>query len=373
MDFSIDESVADARDLARGLLTQRVTEERLRAAEASATGLDEQLWSELAAAGLLGISIPESYGGAGMGLDALCAVLQEQGRCVAPVPLWPAYVAALTLAEQGTDGQCRVFLPGIADGSVRVTMALEEFGAGDCAEPTCRAERSGDRWLLTGDKAVVPGVVGSRAVLVSAVTDEGPGLFVVPTVAPGVEWEVVVTTTQDRAGNLTLRGAAGEVVGTPGDGGLTSVLETARVCIAALQLGVAESAIALAAEYLSARHQFGRPLATFQAVQHQLADCYIHTDALRTCLWKAVDSLQKGKPSTVDVDIAKWWADEAGLATVFSVVHVHGGIGVDVSYPVHRQFLWGKELSGMLGGRSTDLARLGAQLASGAPGRTAAS
>ncbi|WP_336883156.1 acyl-CoA dehydrogenase family protein [Rhodococcus globerulus] len=365
MDFTLDEVVVDVRDLARGLFERRLTDQRLCEVESSASRVDGSLWSDLADAGLLGIGLPEAYGGARQGLDVLCAVLQEQGRVVAPVPLWPAYVAGLALAEYGSEAQRDAILPGLADGSVRVTVAVEEFGRSEALLPSCTARRRGNSWVLNGEKALVPGVVGADWVVVAATTDTGSGLFLVPVAGSGITWERLETSAKDLAGNLILDEAPATALGSPGDGALDALVENARLGIAAMQLGVAESAVALAVTYLSTRHQFGRPLATFQAVQHQLADCYIHIDALRTCLWQAVELRQNGRPSAAAVDIAKWWADDAGLKIVFTVVHIHGGIGVDVSYPVHRHFNWGKQLSGTLGGRSGDLARLGARLAEG--------
>ncbi|WP_262402003.1 acyl-CoA dehydrogenase family protein [Actinomadura sp. CNU-125] len=131
MDFTLGEELEAVRDLARQILTDHATPERVRAAEE--TGVDEPLWKELAAAGLLGVALPESAGGAGLGVSGLCVLLEEQGRTVAPVPIWPALVAGLTLAEHGT---CP---PEVADGTLRYTLALEEFGPHDPAEPRCEA------------------------------------------------------------------------------------------------------------------------------------------------------------------------------------------------------------------------------------------
>ncbi|MGY1812509.1 acyl-CoA dehydrogenase family protein [Blastococcus sp. SYSU D00820] len=371
MDFTLDEDLTAVRDLAREILTDRVTPARLRAVETSESRVDEELWTELAKAGLTGIALPEDDGGAGLGLAALCVLLVEQGRTVAPVPLWPAAVAGLAVAGAGTAEQRAEHLPGASDGTSRLTVALEEFGPADPAAPTCTAVADGDRWRLTGLKAAVPAPAGATAVLVAATTDAGPGLFLVAAGAEGVRWEAAETTTHDRAGHLHLDRAPAEALGTPGDGGLARVLADATVATAAVQLGVAEGALAHAASYVSEREQFGRPLGTFQAVAHQLADCYIAIDALRVTLWQAVADLEDAAPGTVpaeaaaSVQVVAWWAREGGLDVVHRVQHVHGGIGVDTDYPVHRHFLWGKQLSTTLGGASAVLARLGTLVAAG--------
>ena len=152
----------------------------------------------------------------------------------------------------------------------------------------------------------------------------------------------------------------------PGSGVLETVLRQTAVALAAVQLGVTEGALAHAARYMREREQFGRPLGTFQAVQHQLADCYIQIDALRVTLWQAVADVDDAAPDAeTAVLVAAWWAREGGLDVVHRVQHVHGGIGVDVDYPVHRHFLWGKQLAGTLGGPNAVLARMGTLLAQG--------
>lgn len=358
MDFTLGEELEAVRDLARQIFADRATQARIKAAEASERGFDESLWAELGETGLLGIALPESVGGAGLGVAGLAVLLEEQGRTVAPVPIWPGVIAAMALASHGTAAQ-QTLLPSVLDGSARLTVALEEFGPSDPASPRCTAVQDGDVWLLTGTKAVVPTPFGTSHVLVSASSPDGPGLFLVETSAAEASWEATETTTHDKAGHLTLDGAAAQALG---EGALAEALRLARVSLAALQVGVADGALRKAADYLSGREQFGRPLATFQAAQHQLADCYIEIDALRVCLWHAVSLIAAGEDAETAVLVAKWWSDEGGLNVVHRVQHLHGGIGVDVDYPVHRHFLWGKQISGTLGGASFDLARLGAAL-----------
>ncbi|HLN78795.1 MAG TPA: acyl-CoA dehydrogenase family protein [Nocardioidaceae bacterium] len=366
MDFHLDEELLAVQGLARDILTDKTSTDRLREIERTESRVDDELWSELAKAGLLGIALPEEYGGAGLGFDALCVLLEQQGRFVAPVPLWSTAVAGLAIAEHGTDAERGSALPELAEGRLRITLALEEFGTAEPAAPACTAERDGDAWRLRGTKAVVPSYAGAGHVLVAASTTEGPGLFLVEASADGVTWEATETTTWDRAGNLSLASARAAAVGAPGGGALAWTLDRAAVALAAIQVGVAEGALQLAARYLSERQQFGRPLATFQSVQHQLADCYIDIDAMRVTLLQAVSSLsdEAAAPGAHRaVLVAKWWADQAGLDVVHRVQHLHGGIGVDVDYPVHRYFLWGKQTAGTLGGSAAALADLGTLLA----------
>jgi len=363
MDFTLGEELEEVRGLARQIFTDYATADRLKAVEQSENGVDEELWKALADAGLLGIALPEDDGGAGLGVGGLVVLLEEQGRHVAPAPVWPALVAGLTIVRHGTAGQRESLLPGIVEGTARITVALEEFAPADPADPGCSAVPDGDGWKLTGVKAVVPSAFGAKYVLVTARTEDGPGVFVVETSAQGTAWERSETTSRDVAGSLTLEGAPAQALG---EGALRTVLDLTRVAVTAVQAGVADGAVRLTASYLSEREQFGRPLATFQAVQHQLADSYIEIEAMKVCLWKAVSLLEAGEDATAAALTAKWWADEGGLNTVHRTQHLHGGIGVDVDYPMHRYFLWGKQLSGVLGGASADLAELGDLLAGAA-------
>lgn len=360
MDFTLDDDLVALQELAREIFTDHATTDRVRQVETSQSRVDDDLWAALAGAGLTGLVVPEDLGGAGLGVGAVAVLLEEQGRSVAPVPLWSAAVAALALCDAG-DAHAGL-LAGIADGSVRVTVALEEYAPADPNAPAAVARPSGDGWRITGVKAVVPSPSSAAHVLVSAATDEGPALFLVEGTAPGVRWELMPVTSHDLAGELTLQDAPAQLVG--GRDATLAAVRAARVLLSALQVGVAEGALALAASYLAEREQFGRPLGSFQAVQHQLADCWIDIDAMRVTLWQAIADAEAGS-ETVDASalVASWWRTQAGLDIVHRIQHVHGGIGVDVDYPVHRYFLWGKQLASTLGGPAATLAELGDVLA----------
>lgn len=350
MDFHLDADLLALQGLAREIFADLATTERVRAAETAPGGVDAGLWSALAAAGLTALTVPEEHGGAGLGVAALAVLLEEQGRAVAPVPLWSAAVAALALHGRPD------LLAAIGDGSLRVTLALEEYDDVDPASPATVATPDGDGgWRLTGTKAVVPSPQGAAHVLVSASAASGPGLFLVAADAPEVGWELTPVTSLDVDGELTLHDVPAERVGD-----LAPTLRRARIALAALQFGVAQGALDLAASYLAEREQFGRPLGSFQAVQHQLADCWIDIDAMRVTLWQAVSDAEAGDPDAErSALVASWWRAQAGLDVVHRVQHVHGGIGVDVDYPVHRYFLWGRQLAGTLGGAAATLADLG--------------
>ena len=373
MDFSFTEDQEAIRDLAAQIFEGQATVERVKETEAGGDRIDRRLWAELAKANLLGLAVPEAHGGSGLGLTEVCLVLEQQGRRVAPVPLLPTVVlGALPLAAFGSPEQQAAWLPGVVSGDVVLSAALSEPGAGEPASPRTTATPDGDGWRLTGTKLSIPAGHRADRILVPASTpDGGVTVFLLDPTAPGVDRQPVVTTNRERQAHLVLDGARvtpADVVGVPGDGDrvVTWLTERAMVGICALQVGVAQEALRLAAEYTSGRQQFGKPLSTFQGVALKAADAFIDASAMTVTLWQAAWRLDHGLDATSQVLVAKWWASEAGQRVVHVTQHLHGGMGADVDYPVHRYFLWGKQLEDTLGGSSMQLARLGRVLAGAA-------
>jgi acyl-CoA dehydrogenase len=368
MDFTFTEEQDAVRELARQVFAGHAPTERVKQIEGSETRVDRDLWRALADAGLLAIAVPEEHGGSGLGLIELGLLLEEQGRRVAPVPLWPTLVlGALPLAEFGTPEQRQRWLPGVAGGEVVLTAALSEPGANDPFRPQTTASRDGDAWRLDGAKPSVPAGHVADRVLVPASTGDGElGVFLVDPAGPGVESTIAATTDRSKVAHLAFSGAVAERFGAEEEDGRRAtgwMLDRALVGLCALQVGVAEGALRMAAEYTSERQQFGRPLSTFQGVALKAADAYIDTEAMRVTLWQAAWRLTAGLDATREVMVAKWWAAEGGQRVVHITQHLHGGMGADVDYPVHRHFLWGKQIEDTLGGASAQLARLGHALA----------
>jgi acyl-CoA dehydrogenase len=369
MDFTFTEEQDAVRDLAAQIFEGHATAERVKEIERSEERVDRELWRALADAGLLAIAVPEEHGGSGLGLIELCLLLEQQGRCVAPVPLWSTLVlGALPLAEFGTPEQQQEWLPAVARGDVMLTAALSEPGVNDALHPGVTATRDGDTWRLDGSKPSVPAAHVAARVLVPAETGDGEvGVFLVDPAGAGVERTVATTTDRSKVAHMAFAGASAERLGAEGDVDRRPVaawmLDRALVGLCAMQVGVGEGALRMAADYTSERHQFGRPLSTFQGVALKAADAYIDTEAMRVTLWQAAWRLTAGLDATQEIIVAKWWAAEGGQRVVHITQHLHGGMGADVDYPVHRYFLWGKQIEVTLGGASAQLARLGRALA----------
>lgn len=370
MDFSLSEEQEATRDLAKQILDDRITHERLKELEASDEVFDRDTWAELAKAGLLGIALPDDVDGSGLGFVALCQLLEQVGRTVAPVPVLPTVVlGALPIAEFGTQDQRSRYLPGVVAGDSVLTAALVEVGA-DPLHPVTTAKPDGDGWVIDGVKTCVPAGLIADAILVPA-TAGGDGSIVVAIVdpaAPGVTLERQDTTNGIPEARIELDGvkvAAGDVLGDPSNGAeiVEWIVERANAALCAIATGVCETALRMTAEYTKTREQFDRPIATFQAVGQRAADAYIDTEAVRLTALQAAWRLEEGLPAAAEVAIAKFWAADGGQRVVHAAQHLHGGIGVDRDYPLHRYFLWAKHLELTLGGATPQLLKLGAILA----------
>ncbi|WP_024793679.1 acyl-CoA dehydrogenase family protein [Tomitella biformata] len=366
MDFSLSEEQQAIAGLADDIFTSKAGTDWVKQVEASPERVDRELWRELADAGLLGIAIPEELGGGGLGLGDLYVLLEQQGRHVAPVPLWQTALAAMAISEFGDERQRAELVPPAAAGTQFLTVGLEEFGPGAVGDPrtTARAD-AGGQWRLSGAKAAVPATHVAHRVIVSAATESGAALFLVDLAAAGVEVQQTQSTNWEICANLAFESAPAELLGPTDGTAATWLLDRVELALAAITLGVGAGAVAQTVEFLNGRQQFGRPLSTFQAVAHQMADCYIDLEAMRATFWQAAWLLAEGHPTGTSVLVAKWWATDGGQRVVHRTQHLHGGIGVDTDYPLHRYLLWGKQIAATLGGASSDLARLGAQLAAG--------
>ena len=371
MDFSLSEEQEAVRELADRIFTDLSTQERLREMEIAEGNdrFDAKLWSELGSAGLLGISLPEDVGGAGLGFLETGLLAEAAGRTAAYVPVVETLAAAApAIARFGTDAQKQQWLPGVVAGDTILTTALVELG-GTPSAPAAVAERSGDGWTLTGVKACVPSGTFADAVLVTArIEPDGVAVFVVPTASAGLSIEEQQANNGQSEGLVTLAGVvlgADALLGSVEDGPSIVEFLVARstTALALMQAGAAAASLALVAAYTKTREQFGKPIATFQAVGQRAADAYVDAEAIRLTAWQAAWRIDEGLPADKEVAVAKFWAADGGQRVVHAAVHLHGGVGVDREYPLHRFFLNTKHIELTLGGATDQLLRLGATLA----------
>jgi 3-oxocholest-4-en-26-oyl-CoA dehydrogenase beta subunit len=361
MDFRFTQEQDEAAELAASILKDRATNERMKAVEADGDRFDRDLWAALGEAGLLGLALPEQYDGAGLGLVELCRVLVEVGRTVAPVPLAAHGAASRFLAEAGSDELRAAWLPRAASGAAVLTAAVAEERSWAPERPTTVATPDGDGYRLTGSKAVVPAGPYADAFLVPADTPDGVVVFLVEPGDAGVSVVAQTFSDRDTVARLDLDGVqlgADRVVGP--DHRLRQLLVLTG---AAEQLGVTEGALRLTASYAKTREQFGRPIATFQAVSQRLADGYIDVLGQRLTLWSAAWRLDQGLPADTEVAIAKLWAADAGHRLAHTAVHVHGGVGIDLDGETHRYFTTAKRFEFLHGGATEQALTIGRALA----------
>ena len=367
MDFTPTEEQEAARGLAARVFADLSVPDRL-AALGDDVQTDAELWKTLCATGLLE-AVEET------GLLGLALVLEEQGRRTAQVPFAASCAyGLLTLGAHGTDEQQERLLPLLRDGTAVATGALPlpsaapgvapgavpgaVPGAAPSAAPSAAPGiRSEGGTRLTGTVSVVPWLRDSTHVLVA---DEERRCFLVETARPGVTVTPVDTTAPWSCGRLELDGARGDPLR---EGAYGPALARARTAFAALQVGVCAGSVDSAVEHTTQREQFGRPLATRQAVQLRAADAHMDTESIRVTVHEAAWRHDQGLPFRTHALTAAWWASEAGRRVVHAGQHLHGGVGADVDHPVHRHFLWGRQLDAYLGSPGRLLAELGALLA----------
>ncbi|WP_395361691.1 acyl-CoA dehydrogenase family protein [Streptomyces sp. YH02] len=358
MDFTPTEEQEAARELAVQIFADLATHERLRAA---GTGSDAELWKALCVAGLPG-SVEET------GLLGLVLLLEEQGRVTAQVPFAATCVyGILAVARHGTDEQRARLLPGLRDGTTVVTGAFPASGTVTSREGRLSGTVDWVPWLRDATHVLVP--------------DEDHALWLVRT-EDAARVDPVELTAPWSAGRLVLDEAAGERLGEAAGKRLgeaeaegqrrpvkgaayADVLGAARVAFAGLQAGVCAGSLARAVEYTSVREQFGRPLSTHQAVQLRAADAHMDTETIRVTAYEAAWRHDEDLDARGAALTAAWWASEAGKRVVHAGQHLHGGMGADLDHPVHRHFLWGRQLDAYLGCGTELLAELGDLLAEG--------
>jgi acyl-CoA dehydrogenase len=350
MDFGLTEEQTELAGLTRKILAER-----------------DMPWGDLAAAGVLAAGLPVALGGAGLGLLEQCSVLIELGRSASSVPyLTSVVLGAGAVAAFGTAGQQERWAVPAGQGTVVLTAALAEEDGDDPRVPSARAERADGQWVLSGMKTAVDTAPEAGLFLVPCASPDGVRVFLVAPSDAGVRVEPQQLTDFAPAGRVVLSRVVlpdDRVLGGVGDAVADWLVARATVGLCAMQSGVIERALELTAEYAKSRVAFGRPIGSFQAVTQRLADAFVDVEAVRLTMWQAAWLLSAGSAAATEVATAKFWAAEAGHRVAHTAVHVHGGMGIDVTYPVHRYFVAAKRNEFALGGATIQLRRIGGALA----------
>ena len=328
---------------------------------------DWAVWEQAGAQlGLQGLAIPEAYGGAGFGFAEQAIVLEEFGAALYGGPyLASAVLAATALLASPDEGARRGLLPDIASGATVATLAFtEDNGSWDPGAIRLSAVKDGDSWRLDGHKSFVLDGATAGLILVVAATDAGLSLFAVE--GDEVARTALPTLDQTRQlARLEFAGVTGRLIGSPGDGAavLDRALDVAAIALAAEQLGGAQRALDMAVEYAKTRHQFDRPIGSFQAIKHRCADLLLEVESLRSAVGYAAAAAAEDSPEIpVLAPLVKAYASETYFHVAAENIQIHGGIGFTWEHDAHLYFKRAKASELFLGDGAYHRERLATRL-----------
>ena len=360
MNFQMTEEQNSIVDMAARIFADFCTDERIQQFWSSDAAYDEALWQSLREGGLAALVLPENLGGSALGMTELCAVLECQGRHLGPVPLWSHQLAVAALARFAADGPVPLEGSGLAEATRLATLSLE--GLHGARGLTLRAQAAADGWRLHGCAVAVPLAEQAVVAVLPAQTPAGVRLFAVDLTQAGIERTGGRLTHHEPAADLRIAVSL-PAAAVLDEEALDWLAPRVAACFGALQLGVAGGALQRVVTYTRERVQFGQPIGAFQAISQKTADCLIDVEALRSSLWQLVWRLDSGLDAVGSAGVVKAWTCDAGHRVTHAAQHMHGGIGVDVSYPIHRYTYWSRAIEIATGGISASRAALGQWLA----------
>jgi acyl-CoA dehydrogenase len=345
MNFDFSDEQKQLRDEARRFLSENCTKKVVRAVLEGKDKFDRKIWKGLADLGLIGVAIPEEFGGAGAGRLELCVIAEELGRALAPIPYSSTvYLASELLMLAGSDAQKKQWLPKIASGEAIGTLALVE-GIGDPTPKSIKSAFSGGK--ITGTKTLVPeGEIADFAIVVARATagddERGVGLYIVDMKGAGVSAKGVETVdpTRNHAA-VTFAGVAADPLGATGEGWatLSKVLDRAAVLVAFEQIGGADRALEMGRDYALDRMAFGRPIGSFQAIKHILADMYVAATLARSNAYYGAWALSTDAGELPEAAAnARVSATQAYQLCAKNNTQVHGGMGFTWEFDCHLHY-----------------------------------
>jgi alkylation response protein AidB-like acyl-CoA dehydrogenase len=365
MNFDFSDDQKHLKGEARRFLEANCPVSRVRAVlDGASVTHDAQLWSAVAGQGWLGAAIPEAYGGLGLGHLELCAIAEELGRVVAPIPFASTvYMLAEAVMLAGSEAQKSAILPKIAEGSLIGALASSE-GPGAPSAASLQSTVSGGK--LSGVKLpVTDGDIADVAVVLAKENGQ-PGLYLVDLTGPGVAREPLKTLDPTRdAARLTFQGAAAERLGGPGEGLelLQQVLDRAAVLLAFEQVGGSDRCLEMARDYALERYAFGRQIGSYQAIKHKLADMYVKNELARSNAYYGAWALNTGAPELpVAAAAARIAASDAYWYAAKENIQTHGGIGFTWEVDCHLYYRRSRQLALVAGSPRAWKERLVSQL-----------
>lgn len=359
MDFKFSEDQLAIFELAESLFGDFGNDAAMAAHDESGEAMRFDIWEKVIETGLHALLIPEDQGGSGLGMQDLLAVLIPQGKHLGQVPLWRHQLAALAVSRYLGDSKKELVQSFVA-GTALATLSLDA----DYESPVNQLHlkiQGAQSGLLSGRVSAVPLGDTAQSVILVAMIDGQSRLVLVDNLnSPGIKKIQGRSQFYEGVANLEFSNVAVTVFPQEAFAWLE---QRAIACLAALQLGVLTGQVARAVTYTAERQQFERAIGSFQAVQMTMADCFIDCEVLRTSLYQLVWRLDQNYDCTPQAYATKYLANLAGHRVGHLAQHVHGGIGVDRTYPIHRFLYWSRALSIALGSTGAHLERLGDWLA----------
>jgi len=351
--FSRSDEQTMLGDTLREFLEATITLDVVREASLTETAIDRDVWNGLREMGLVGLHVPEEYGGAGYSFAETAIVFEELGRRVVPVPLLSTVMATEAILVSGSDAQKDALLPPIVSGARITSLAVFE-NAHDVDSIETLAEAVEEVWTLSGTKRYVIDAPNADQFIVSARTPDGVGLFVVDAGAEGLS--VIPTPALDATrplGEVSLRAvtvdADAYLGGVPCGNAVTSALDIGVVAICQEQAGGAQRCLEMSVEYANDRYQFGRAIGSFQAVKHMCADMLVSVEHAKSVAWHAARSIGDTEEARIAVPLAMSVCSDAYMRAAGDTIQIFGGIGFTWEHDAHLYFKRAKSTSLLLG------------------------
>ncbi len=340
MSLALTREQGDLRDAVADLLTKRSPEAEVRRLMAAKSGYDDAVWAELAGMGLLGLTIPEEFGGAGAGSAELAVVCEQMGRSLLCAPyLSTAVLTPYLLAALDDTAECAEVLPRIAAGDLIATVAFAEAGSARPAEHPGTTATEDDGWRLSGEKTYVLDPEAAGRFYVYAETGSGTGIFAVDSGAPGLAVSALDTIDRTRRqGRLVLDNTPARLIGTAATGlaALNTALDRAAVALIAEQAGGAMHAMQMGTDYARTRFQFARAIGSFQAVKHMCVDMLLEAQSAVSASRHVATAFDAAEPDRItDLALAQAYCSDAYVSVAAANIQVHGGIGFTWEHPAH--------------------------------------
>ena len=356
MDFDISEDQGAIAEMAGSVFADYCTDDRLRQFDTSEQAYMQPLWELCVETGLQALAIPEAQGGSGLGMTELMLVLQAQGRALGQVPLWRHQLAAATVA-QFADPSLQAWAEEAAAG--RALLTLDLSGLFNAHGIQLHGVETDGGWRVKGRVGALALAEQSQAALLLVSVDGQPRLALVELGDKAITHVPGRMTHGEAIADVHIDGLLIRAECLLPPAALDWLEPRSIAALAALQLGVSAEQIRRTVAYVTERRQFERSIGSFQAVQMSMANAHIALEALRSTLWQLCYRLDAGLPAPSEALATAWQACEAGHLIGHNAQHVHGGIGVDLTYPIHRFLYWSRALGCALGGSAACLERLG--------------